>query len=302
MKRGSIIDSIMFMVESMVIFLATFLAYFFVLLIHIPLYRECLITRDYTIKEIINHSTKMWVLKLVHGFAIAHDALNRKIIFKYSLFFTFSLFFAQAYMTANPEINGSMDTHEAIRNGFFIAPLITLMFAQLAKIIEIFLSVFNTKPICKECVAEMKNNISGKAHNSEISLDLYSVQVQKGLYTAARNLPNFTEKEKEIWKIFDSTRTYANANRDNYERENTQALLIAATLLFAGYMYFIQDMILVATTLLIFSFTILLNRLALGIRTVLKFYLIGELAIVLAGSSEKKTRNELKSAISNAID
>lgn len=297
MNKNSIIDTIMFRIESIFSFFFFIFSFLFISLPYLAYNKKCLIIRDYPIKEIINYSVKIWVLKLVHKFAIAHDALNRVVVLKYLFFLSFSIIFALSY-DFNNQTNS---TNEAIRNGFFIAPLVTLMFTQQAKIIEIFLSVFNTKLICTKCVTNM-NDPTSETSNDKISLDVYSVQVQNGLYIAARNRRDFTKKEKEIWKIFDITRKYANSNRNNYERENTQALLIAAALLFIGYMYFIQDMVVAATTLLIFAFVILLNRLALGIRTVVKFYLIGELAINLANYSERKTKNGFNSAISEAIE
>jgi len=297
MNRGSIVDTIMFTIESIVKFLVVLLLF--------PLFfspfKDYLNSMEFSIKDTINYSIKTFFLKGVHAFAIAHDGLNRVVVFKYSLFIIFSFIFAKLYMLNVILPNDCKPMHDTIRNGFFIAPLVTLMFTHQARIIELFLNVFQIKPVCETCIKEMGNGVSSTRDLNTVVLDNYSIKIQHALFTISRNSPHLREKEEAIWGIFNNTKIYANNNRDNYERENTQALLIAATILFIGYMYFILGMVQVATTLLIFSFTILLNRLALGIRTIIKFYLIGELAIMLAGSTESRTKNIMTSAIDKAV-
>lgn len=226
---------------------------------------------------------KIAALKLIHNIARIHDKFNKNIFLKYFTLFILSFFFVFLYSTVdfgNTNTNG-----ESIRNGFFIAPLITMMITHQEKYLNIFLAVFRV-PNTGLCT-----DVSSKDYDA---VDSRSLKVRTNLLKIRNNEKNFTKSESEIWAVIKETWIYSTQNRDSYIRENTQTLIIVAFILMLGYMLFILNCHLTALFFLIFSLLMLLNRLFLAFRAILKYYLISKVSILLNRDIEESVEKDMK--------
>lgn len=231
---------------------------------------------------------KIAALILLHRVARIHDRFNNNPILKIIIYTTISLGIILLYSYFTTRISSTEPiSHESIGNGFFIAPLVTLMITQQERFIKMFLTVFEL---------EDKNRIQ-KEDDDIIELDEESNEIKVRLLNIRNNESQFTDGEKNIWRIIEETWIYAANNRKNFKRKNTQALIMVASILMVGYIFYILTLHNVALFFLIFSLLILLNRLFLGIRTMLKFHLIAKVSKLLSRTMNNVMENEFKNIV-----
>jgi len=218
-------------------------------------------------------------LKAIHNIARQHDKFNKNIPLKILVFTIFSLLFVLLY-------NQGRDYQDAIKNGFFIAPLITLMITHQEKYLNIFLKVY-----------KISSSTSSDYNKEDDEIDEKSKKIRLNLLKIRFNSENYTAENKEIWHVIKETWEYSTRNRDSYKRENTQTLIIVAFLLMTGYIMLILSLYSIALFFLVYSFSMLVNRLFLALRAIIKYYLIAKVSVLLNNEVEQSLEKDMKNSM-----
>ena len=175
---------------------------------------------------------------------------------------------------------------KVLGNGFFLAPLILLIINNQKYIIENFIKTFRIESEKKNstkivCICESYK---------ETNLDPNLQRIKNNIIELAKNIDAINQYEtlKNKWKIFKQIVDNAIESRLNFERLNSQSLLIVTILLLSGYLTLLIDNIFLSLFFLIISFFILINRvLILGIRSLLKYYCIDRESVIMLNEINK---------------
>lgn len=167
-------------------------------------------------------------------------------------------------------------TANAVQKGFFIAPLITLIMANQEKVNKTFIKVFN-----------LKDKEEDPSSRKNVELDPYSMKIRTTLMELILLKDIFTAKDKEIWSLFHTASNQAIIYRESFERLNHKTLVLSSFWLLFGYAFFIFNFYSVASFFLFFAILMIINRLLLGVRSIIKYYLIYEVASLLRINKRK---------------
>lgn len=175
-------------------------------------------------------------------------------------------------------------TINAVQKGFFIAPLITLIMANQEKVNKTFMRVFN-----------LKDNDGDSDNEEKIELDPYSMKIRTTLMELILLKDTFSDKDKEIWNLFRTASNQAITYRESFERLNHKTLVLSSFWLLFGYVFFIFGFYSVASFFLFFAILMIINRLLLGVRSIIKYYLIYKVASLLRINKRKVESENINS-------
>ncbi len=229
--------------------------------------------KDYKQEKLCKNYLKIFWLNIVIKFADKHSKFNENPLLRFFVYLVISVLFV--YHVGAEEY--SDETIKAIGQGFFIAPLVNLMISNQEKIIEMFVLVFSIEDSIPE----------------DTTLDPYSQTIRNSLLDCKNMQDSFREQEKYIWKLFSTAATQAIANRENFKRLNNKTLLVSGFWLIIGYNLFIFGMHNWSLGILFFSFLMVINRLLLGLRSIIKYYLIFKVSSLLKEHMKEKITKEL---------
>ena len=225
---------------------------------------------------------KIYWLKQANIFAVWQNKFNDSFIVKLIILITISIFLV--FFSA---ISSNHETFvRAIQQGFFMAPLVNLMMSNQEKVNRIFLQVF--------FIEENKDK-------EENELDPYSKKIRKALEEALLLRDTFTDEDKKIWNLFSDASEQAILSRKNFERLNNKTLVLSGFWLVTGYIFFILGFVEFSAFFLFFSLLMVINRLLLGVRSIVKYYLIYKVATLLKETKQTDEAKNLEESL-KAID
>ena len=160
------------------------------------------------------------------------------------------------------------------------------MITHQEKYLNIFLKVY-----------KISSSTSSDYNKEDDEIDEKSKKIRLNLLKIRFNSENYTAENKEIWHVIKETWEYSTRNRDSYKRENTQTLIIVAFLLMTGYIMLILSLYSIALFFLVYSFSMLVNRLFLALRAIIKYYLIAKVSVLLNNEVEQSLEKDMKNSM-----